>query len=170
MAATPAGRAQADGDGNASPAGAIRPAKGSVAAQLALQYKLQAAGDGLSLAAALDHSRDAWESLSPDEREKFRKVALAILRKDPAEQEELLAHYEKLIKMSAERQKAYERRAAWLKAVLDTLSEDEKKQLLAMPPRDRAARLIELRDKLVAEGKLVLKEPDTQPATDTSTE
>ncbi len=143
-----------------SPSASTTPPKGSIARQLLLKFKLQAGRSGLALADALRHSRNEWESLSPDQREQFREAAYAILQKSEKDQEQILLRYEKLIKMSAERQEAYQRRAKWLKAVLKTLSEEQKQQLLKLKPLQRARRLIEIRDQLVEQGKLALDEQD----------
>ncbi len=167
--------ARADGDKDASPAAPSAP-KGSVARQLDLRYKLEAAGRGLSLASALNHSRQAWESLLPDERERIRKTALAILSLPQEEQLKVLSRYEKLIDMTADRRQAYERRAKMYKAVLDSLTAEQRKELMQMSLRDRARKVLEIRNRLVAEGKLKLedetatrpsetkKQPTTQPS------
>ncbi|MFP4053944.1 MAG: hypothetical protein ACLFV7_08790 [Phycisphaerae bacterium] len=156
--------AWADGGKDASPAAPHAP-KGSVARQLDLRYKLEAASRGLSLASALNHSRQAWESLLPDERERIRKTALAILSLPEEKQLEVLQRYEKLIDMTAQRREAYERRAKMYKAVMDSLTAEERKELMQMSLRDRARKVLEIRDRLVAEGKLKLdKKPSTQPS------
>ncbi len=148
---------------------APKPPKGSVARQLLLRYKLQAMQEGQSLAAAIDHSRQAWESLQPDQRDRFRQVARAILEQSPEDQQKLLDHYEKLIRMSHARRQAYRRRAEWLKAVMSHLTDQQKQELLRMTPTDRAKRLMEYRQELEQTGTIDLAEdqapvdPETQP-------
>jgi hypothetical protein len=152
------GVARPDGPGEqADPTPAApKPPKGSIARQLLLRYKLQAMQEGQSLAAAIDHSRQAWESLQPDQRDRFRQVARAILEQSPEDQQKLLEHYEKLIRMSHARRQAYRRRAEWLKAVMDHLTDEQKKELLRMTATDRAKRLMEYRDELQQTGTIDL--------------
>jgi ElaB/YqjD/DUF883 family membrane-anchored ribosome-binding protein len=136
---------------------------GSRARQQLLKYRLrQIQGD--TLAASLDHNRRQWDSLSPEQRQKVRETAYAFLRENDDRQRDLLAHYEQVIKSSAERRDAYQRRARWLRVVLASFSGDELQAMRQMTPTDRARKLLERRDQLVREGKLVI-EPASQPAT-----
>ncbi len=140
-----------------------KPPFGSIARQKLLKFRLRMRSIG-SLVASLDHNRDAWKSLSPDQREQYRRKAYAFLKKNPAQQEKMLLDYEKFIKLSVGERKAYRRRAAWLKVVVQTFSRPERRKLREMSPEDRARKLIERRDKLVRQGKLKLP-PTSQPAT-----
>jgi hypothetical protein len=150
----------------AEPAEAMgsRPPLGSRARQLMLKFKLLRDSPNTPLASSLDHNRRQWELLSPDERDQFRRTAVAFLRKRPAEQEKLLERYSRLIQMSAEQRQAYQQRSRWLQAVVATLSERQRAELNKLPLEQRARRIIELRDRLVREGKLVLA-PTTRPTT-----
>ena len=69
-----------------------RPPRGSLAAQLRLKLSLRLAGGG-NLAAAIDHNRQEWKTLTPEQREKFRNAVLAYHKKNPQAQEELLKKY-----------------------------------------------------------------------------
>lgn len=145
-----------------------RPPLGSKAAQLRLKFNMRREGrigEGGSLAAALDHNRHQWEMLSPDQRDEFRRKALAFMQKNPDEQEKLLDRYEKLIQMSAERQQAYRRRARWLKKVVATLTPAQRERIGKMAPRDRARVLLQIRDRLVEQGQLELHPEPQPPAT-----
>ena len=154
-----------------------RPPSGSIARQLRLKFQLMRESSG-TLAAALSHNREAWERLSPEQRDRFRRRAYAFLQKDPRQQQRLLDDFEKFIKMSADQRVAYRQRAEWLNAVVASLTDSQRQQLLNLPPLERARRLIALRDELVRQGRLKLdvsvpkpapassplKEPTTQPA------
>jgi len=146
------------------------PPPGSIASQLRLKFRLMRINNG-TLASSLDHNRKEWQDLLPDEREQYRREAVAFLRKSPEERDELLQRFEKLLNMSAERRDAYRRRAKWLQAVIETLTPAQRQELEKLTPTARARRLIEIRDELVRQGKLKLEEPTdsasapaTQPA------
>ncbi|MFP3936938.1 MAG: DUF3106 domain-containing protein [Phycisphaerae bacterium] len=141
-----------------------RPPAGSIAAQLRLKQKLLAEQQGTTLAATLRHNRRQWESLSPEQRDHYRRVAVAFLRENPDKQRELIEHYDEFIKMSAERRQAYRQRERWLKVVVASFTPRERDELRNMPADERARRLITRRDKLVEQGKLKLEEPTTQPS------
>jgi len=158
MAAMAAAPALAGDDG--SPL--RKPPSGSMAAQLRLKFLLKTQAEG-PLLAAINHSRQDWENLSPDQRDQYRRNVLAFLNKSPEDQEKLIKHYDELVKLSSDKQDQYRQRAAWLKAVIDRLSPEEKKALLEMTPEDRARVLIQKRDELRKEG--VLKDNATLPAT-----
>ncbi len=108
--ATVVALASAPAAGDDDRAALTKPPAGSIAAQLRLKRNLQRITAG-SLVASLEHNREAWENLTPDERGRFRKSYLAYHQKDPAEREKLLKSYEKLFKMSPERREAWRRRA-----------------------------------------------------------
>lgn len=139
-----------------------KPPSGSVAAQLRLKFLLKAQAEG-SLLAAINHSRQDWENLSPDERDQYRRNVLAFLNKSPEDQEKLLQHYDELVRLSAEKKAQYTRRAAWLKAVVERMTPEERKALLNMTPEDRARALVEKRDQLRRQG--VILESASSPAT-----
>lgn len=145
-----------------------RAPRGSLARQLRLKLRLDMAG-GPSLAASLDHNRQEWEMLSPDQREQFRRYALAYLKKNPTQQEKLMKSYSSFLSLTKTKQAAYRRRAKWVKAVVASFTPEQRKQLREMPPTDRAKALIARRDELVRQGKLRLDEPATpspEPAKD----
>ena len=144
---------------------AAKPAekKQSIERQLRLKQELRLRRENLSLVQVLDHNRESWEKLTPDQRKQFREHALAFLHKTPEEQAQLLSHYEKLIKMTAERREAYRKRAEWLNKVVATLSDEQKQALQRMTPQERARELIRLRDQMVADGKLTLGDDTKAP-------
>ena len=141
-----------------------KPPQGSVASQLQLLNKIRAVQEGTTLAAALDHNRMEWESLSPDQRNRFRKDALAFLSANPQEQEQLVKQYEKLIKLSSEQQLKYRRTAEWLKVVVASYTPEERKQLAEMTPGQRANALLQRKAELIRQGKLPEEMSTSQPA------
>ncbi len=138
-----------------------RPPRGSLAAQLRLKLSLQMSG-GTSLAASLDHNRHEWEMLSPEQRERFRGMAVAFLDKDPKEQEKLLRDYSRLLSLNREKREAYRARAKWVRVVVASFTPEQRKQLAGMSSTDRAKALIARRDELKSQGKL---HPTTRSAT-----
>lgn len=159
--------ARADDGSDGSSAQPAAP-KGSIASQLTLRYKLEAANRGLSLATALNHSREEWERLLPDQRDRIRRVALAILKESDQKQQVIIERWKKLQDMTPERLAAYRRRARVYKAVLASLTAEQREELKKMSLKDRARRILEVRDRLIDEGKLSLDKPTSQP-TDAST-
>jgi hypothetical protein len=129
------------------------PAGATLAAQQRLAERLNAL-KGPSLAAALDHNRAEWTSLSPDQRDRFRQEALAFLDQSPEQQDRLLRQYQRLIALSAERQENYRRIAQWVRVVVDSMTAEERKALLEMPPQQRAKALLERKRELIEQGKL----------------
>jgi len=143
-----------------------RPPRGSLAAQLRLKLSLQMSG-GTSLAASMDHNRQDWEMLSPEQRERFRGMAVAFLDKNPKEQEKLLLSYSAFLSLDNQKREEYRIRADWVRAVVATFTPQERKQLAGMSSMDRAKALIARRDELVSQGKLQLQlatQPTTAPA------
>lgn len=157
--------AVAERDRSAAP----RPPAGSVARQLMLKYRLRKIADG-TLTASLNHNREQWERLSPDQREEYRRDMVAFLDKSPERQKALLKHYENLARLSVEKQAAYQRRTAWLKPVVASFTPDERKALRELSPRERARKLLRRRDELAARGEVALEAPKKTPATTRSTE
>ena len=143
-----------------------RPPRGSLAAQLRLKLSLQMTG-GTSLAASMDHNRQDWQMLSPEQRERFRGMAVAFLNKDPKEQEKLLLSYSAFLALDKQKRQEYRTRADWVRAVVASFTPQERKQLESMSSMDRAKAIIARRDELVSQGKLKLQ-PTTQPATATA--
>lgn len=138
-----------------------RPPRGSLAAQLRLKLSLQMSG-GTSLAASLGHNRQEWEMLTPEQRERFRGIAVAFLDKDPKEQEKLLRSYSAFLSLNKQKREAYRIRAEWVRVVVASFTPEERKQLASMSSMDRAKALIARRDELRSQGKLP---PTTQPTT-----
>ena len=159
MLTAPAWADPAD-DGGASVL--TRPPRGSLAAQLRLKLSLQMAG-GTSLAASLDHNRQEWKTLSPDQREEFRREVLAFLKRNPKDQDKLLKSYNTFLELDETKRGAYRRRAQWVKAVVATFTPAERDGLRKMSSIDRARLLIARRDQLVREGKLALDPPGSTP-------
>lgn len=137
----------------------------TMARQLMLKHRLKTAAGG-TLTASLYHNRHEWESLSPNERDRYRRDALAFLEKAPQDQEKLLKHYEQLIKLSAEKREEYRQRAKWLKPVIDSFSPQERTALQKMSSEDRARTLLQRKNQLIREGKLKDEPlvPASQPA------
>jgi hypothetical protein len=148
---------------NASP----KPPKGSMAGQLMLKYRLAGKLPAGSLEASVNHNRQEWDSLSPDQRDHYRQEALAFMDKSQEEQEALLKKYESLIKMDAQKQQAYRERARWLKIVVDSFTPQERENLQKMSPDERAKILLDRKAHLISEGKLApaAPGPSTQPST-----
>lgn len=138
-----------------------KPANVTKARQMMLKHRLQTITGG-SLTAILYHNRREWESLPANERDRYRRDALAFLEKAPQDQEKLLKHYEKLIKLSAEKREEYRQRAQWLKPVVQSFTPDERAALQKLSPEDRARRLLQRRNELIREGKL--KDDSASPA------
>ncbi|MFW5732279.1 MAG: hypothetical protein ACOCZU_03625 [Planctomycetota bacterium] len=151
-------------DGSAGSSAQPAAPKGSIASQLTLRYKLEAANRGLSLATALNHSREEWERLLPDQRDRIRRVALAILKESDEKQQVIIERWKKLQDMTPERLAAYQRRARIYKAVLAAMTPEQREELKKMSLKDRARRILTVRDRLIDEGKLSLDEPTTQPS------
>ncbi|MCD6303950.1 MAG: DUF3106 domain-containing protein [Planctomycetes bacterium] len=150
--------------GNDDTAVLTRPPRGSLAAQLRLKLSLRMAG-GVSLAASLDHNRQEWQMLSPDERERFRSYVLAFLQKDPKSQEKLLKNYNTFLSLTKEKQRAYRRRAEWVRIVAASFTPEQREQLRRMSSLDRARAYIARRDLLIRQGKLKLSGgPTSAPA------
>jgi hypothetical protein len=144
------------------------PRMGAVSAERQLRLKLRLLGASASdsLATSLDHNRREWEMLSPDQREHYRREAASLLEKSPDDRDALLKRYEQLIKLSAEKRSEYRRTAEWVRAVNETLTPEQRGELLRMTPSKRADELIRLRDRLVREGRIKLTA--SQPASDES--
>ncbi len=138
-----------------------RPPRGSLAAQLRLKLSLQMSG-GTSLAASLDHNRQEWEMLTPEQRERFRGIAVAFLDKDPKEQEKLLRSYSAFLSLNKQKREAYRIRAEWVRVVVASFTPEQRKQLASMSSMDRAKALIARREELISQGK---RPPTTQPTT-----
>ena len=136
-----------------------------VARQLRLRLNLAKVANGDSLAMSIN--RQEWDRLTPDERDKYRREALAFLSKSPEEQEKLIKQYDKLINLSAQKQAAYLQRAQWLHVVVESFTAQERDELTKLPPDQRAKRLLERKTELVKQGKLA---PDTQPASNPNAE
>jgi hypothetical protein len=142
-----------------------QPPRGSLAAQLRLKLSLQMAA-GSSLAAAMDHNRQEWRMLSPDQRERFRDSAVAFLEKNPKAQDKVLSDYSTFLSLNQQKREAFRQRAEWVKAVVASLTAEQRDELQKMSSADRARVLIERRDELVRQGRLKLPfgEPATAPA------
>ncbi len=139
-----------------------RPPRGSMAAQLRLKLSLQMSG-GTSLAASMDHNRQEWQMLTPEQRERFRGIAVAFLDKDPKEQEKLLRSYSAFLSLDKQKRDAYRARAEWVRVVVASFTPEQRKQLARMSSMDRAKALIARREELKSQGKLPA--PTTQPTT-----
>lgn len=137
----------------------------NVAHQLQLRLSLAKVANGDSLAMSIN--RQEWDHLTADERDKYRREALAFLSKSPEEQARVIEHYEKLIKLSAQKREAYLQRAQWLRVVVDSFSAQERDELTKLPPDQRAKRLLDRKAELIKQGKLA---PDTQPASSPNAE
>lgn len=124
----------------------------SVERQLRLKRKLMMGGS--SLVATLESNRARWEKLDPMRQEELRRQAYAFRSADVKEQLRILEAWEKFVALDEARQNDYRRRAAWLKSVIETLTDEQKRQLLKMTPMDRARELLRIRQQLIAEGKL----------------
>jgi len=152
-AAAAAAPARADGE-------AAKPRSGSVTRQIMLKLRLEKISAG-TLEESLNHNRAEWAALTPEQREQYRNQARAFLQKSPEEQRQLLAAFEKMVKLSAEKRAAYERRAKWLKVVVASFPAAQRAELQRLPADQRAQLLLERKAQLIREGKLA---PDEPPA------
>jgi Protein of unknown function (DUF3106) len=140
-----------------------RSPRGSLARQKLLKLKLQRIAGG-PLETALKHNREAWEGLTPDQRQVYRESFLAFLKRSPEKQDELLKRYETLFSMSAERRMAYRRRAEWLAVVAASFTEAQREELRKMAPDERARRIVDRKRELIREGRLIESASESQPS------
>ncbi len=131
---------------------------GSQAQQLLLSQALDKVQAG-TLVAELNKNKQAWGTMPPEQLRELRNRYYAFLKQDPAKQAELIESSEAFHKLSKEQQDAFRQTAAWLKKVVDSLSAEQRQQLMEMTPEERAKRLLELK------AKLVDAQPVTRPAT-----
>jgi hypothetical protein len=163
-AALPGGVLGADSAGGDATGVLTRPPRGSLAAQLQLKLSLEMVGGG-SLAASLDHNRQEWKMLSPDQRERFRRYAVAFLEKSPEEQQKLRKSFWALLSLAKVKREAYGRRDRWVRAVVATFTPEQREELRKMSSAERARALVARRDELVRQGRLKLDDaPTTAPA------
>lgn len=139
-----------------------RPPSGSLASQKRLKHRLRQISH-TPLSATLQHNRQAWQELTPDERSRYRKNFLAFHQKDPKRREEMLKKYEQLFKMSAQRREAYRKRAEWLKIVISSFTKEQREELKKMTPTDRANKILEKKALLVKQGKIKAEKKIKKP-------
>lgn len=137
---------------------------GSLTRQLRLLAKLNAAKQGVALADALDHNRQAWQRLAPDQRERFRQIVLAWRNRSPEQQAQLLRRVDEWISTADQQREKYRRMNRWLGDVVASFSPAEREALREMSPEQRARKIIQRRDELVAKGELVIEPPSPSPA------
>lgn len=135
-----------------------------VARQKLLARRLKNAMEGAELTASIQHNRHEWEQLTPDQQDLYRQEAMAFANKSEPEQNKLLDHYDKLIKMSAQTRKQVVQRAQWLSVVVASFSDQQRKELAELSPQERARKLLERKAELIQQGKLPSDSPATQPA------
>ncbi len=138
---------------------AARPDTISVDQQLRLKRKVLLGQE--SVIAVLQNNRRNWDNYSPEQRALLRQKAYAFRQADSIQREQMLDAWQKFISLSDSQKEKYRQRAMWLTAVVAELSPQQKADLLKMSPADRAAKLVELKKQLEAQGKLP---PTTQPA------
>ena len=124
----------------------------SVERQLRLKRALMLGED--SLVATLQSHRERWEKLDPTQQEQLRQQAYAFRGADAEQQSQIIAAWEKFSALSETQQDDYRRRASWLASVINTLSDEQKQQLLDMTPTDRARELLRVKQQLIDEDKL----------------
>ena len=132
---------------------------GSKARQVLLKQALNKYMSG-TLVAELNHNRQVWGEMNPEQLREARTNYLAFLKEDPERQAKLLEAADAFNRLSPDQRKAYAERAEWLTQVVNALSPAEREELKALPPAERAQRLLELKAKLAA-----ASQPATQPAT-----
>lgn len=140
-----------------------RAPRGSVARQLWLKARLATLAPGETLTASLESNRREWELLSPERRQWYVKQAMAFLGLPADEQERRLRNLTRVIRMDEQTREAYRRRAEWLKVVVGSFTADERKQLLALPLKEQARRILDQKEELIRQGKLAADQPTTQP-------
>jgi hypothetical protein len=134
----------------------------SVERQLRLKRELMMGEE--SLVATLRSHRERWEKLDPTQQDQLRQQAYAFRGADPEQQSQIIAAWVKFNALSETQQNDYRRRASWLAGVVDTLSDEQKQQLLEMTPTDRARELLRIRQQLISEGKLAAADVPTESA------
>lgn len=146
------------GEKSAQAAKALAPSRsaplGSIARQLDLKLRTMRAADGEQLAQAIQHNRQQWASLSAEQRDQYRRKALAFLQARPEDQDRLLQYYEKLVNLSAQKRDEYRQRAQWLKVVVASFTAQQRQELQAASPKEKASRLLQRKEELIREGKL----------------
>ena len=133
------------------------PRPGSRARQLLLKQALEKRLSG-TLVAELSHNKKVWGAMTPEQLRQLRERYYAFLRLDQDKQAELLRAMPEFERLTGAQREAYQQRAAWLKKVVGSLTPDQREELKAMTPSERAKRLLELK------GRLVSSRPSTQPA------
>lgn len=133
------------------------PAVGSKQWQLRLKQALESKGTS-GLLAELNHNKQVWGSLSPEELRELRNRYYAFLKEDPDRQINLLEAAEAFQELPERHKALFNERAVWLSKVVASLTPEEKKELKAMSPADRAKRLLELK------AKLSISQPASAPA------
>ncbi len=146
-------------------AGELRRAPvGTIARQLEFKFRLLRLHGGGSLTASLDHAEEEWRSLSPDQRELFRRKTLAYLRKNPEDRRKLLKMYREFLDLNKARRRTMVNRARWLEVVVKSLTPEQRKELLELSAKERAAALLERKNELIRAGKLKIDDPTTHRA------
>lgn len=140
-----------------------RAPRGSLARQLWLKARLATLAPGETLTASLESNRREWELLSPERRQWYVKQAMAFLGLSKEEQERRLRNLTRVIRMDEQTRQAYRHRAEWLKVVVGSFTADERKQLLSLPLKEQAKRILDRKEELIGQGKLTADQPTTQP-------
>jgi len=138
---------------------------GSIARQLDLKLRTTRASEDESLAQSIQHNRQQWAGLSPEQRDQYRRKGLAFLQARPEEQDRLLEHYGKLTKLPAEKRKEYRDRAQWLKVVVGSFTPQERQELQTAAPKERAGKLLQRKEEMIRQGKLTAVRPADAPTT-----
>jgi hypothetical protein len=141
----------------------------SIDRQLRLKRKLLMGQDS-SLAAVMRANRQAWERATPEQREVLRQRAYALRQADPRQRDTILDAWGAFSRLDEQQKQQYRQRAVWLRAVVATLTEQERAELLKMPAADRARELLQLKSQMQAEGLLALDSPAERDFNDLSPE
>jgi hypothetical protein len=125
-----------------------RQVPGTTARQVLLRQALDKLQSG-SLVQELNQNAKLFAAMTPEERRRLQQRYYAFLREDPQRQVYLIEANAEFQKLTDGQRKSFEERAAWLTKVVASLNDQGRKDLLAMPPQERAKRLLELKAKLV---------------------
>ncbi len=134
---------------------------GSKARQLLLKKALEKHLSG-ALVAELNRNKKQWLALSPEQRNELRQRAIAFLRANPDRQADLIRAAWDYQRLSERQKQLYRERAKWLARVVARLTPAQRERLKALPPAQRAKRLLELKAALPATRPA--DQPTTRPA------
>jgi hypothetical protein len=97
---------------------------------------------------AAETTEQRWAALTGEQRDEARQQALAFLKLDPDQQQQLVDSYAQAVAADPAARAAWQQRSRWLKAVLESFTPEQKQALRAMSPAQRAEAFIRRRAEL----------------------